>query len=115
MFWPRMMELFLKQLAERGRVKLYGFSSDAEVAMVKSAGESIETSYDWSPDGTTTNLSQAIRKAIAEETSNPISAVVVLSDGQHNEGFEPCSGCPLYQDTKHSSLYGGCRVSQRAF
>lgn len=103
-------ERFLKDLAKRGHVHVMRFASDDPVAwgppvtMVldepkpeQADGEatpgptSPHARDTFEPRGQGTNLSRAIRAAMRQKTGEPIAAIVVITDGQHNEGDDPAS------------------------
>lgn len=103
----------LKQLARRGRVRVLGFSNriqaravlpmngetpPAEVVPTSESGAA-EAAADgsgggaWlapiSPTGAGTDLAKAVREALRGESSGPIAAVVLFTDGQSTEGDQP--------------------------
>jgi len=66
---------FYQQLSEKFKLRFYKFSS---------AASRLETINNLSASGTSTNLSSAIETALSEFTGLPLSAIVVLTDGNHN-------------------------------
>jgi von Willebrand factor type A domain-containing protein len=58
---------------------------------------------DWQqalePHGTETRLGQALRDVIVDEQAAPVSAIVVLTDGQQNAGLEPSLAADLARET----------------
>ncbi len=95
-------EKFLKDLARRGHVHVMKFAGDDPVAwgpvitMVSDeqappadAGEAPAARDTFEPRGRGTNLSRAIGVAARQKAGEPIAAIVVITDGQHNQGDNP--------------------------
>ncbi|HMV85537.1 MAG TPA: glutamine amidotransferase [Blastocatellia bacterium] len=66
---------FTKNLNDKFRVGLYGFSNTA--AKIKDANE-------LKADGISTDVVTALREAVKESTGSPLSAIVLVSDGGAN-------------------------------
>jgi len=95
---------FLKALAERNRVQLYGFAEEPQLLDTIRAGweqqsatspqvsspnglRTVEDlSLDLSAKGATTNAERAVRRSIETLGNAPIAGVIVLSDGGFNQG-----------------------------
>ncbi|HKD36207.1 MAG TPA: VWA domain-containing protein, partial [Pirellulales bacterium] len=92
---------------------LLGFSepssnpSTAPAAAAKkppAAGDSQSAKTNWAealkPQGTETRLGECLRELIANERTQPISAVVVFTDGGQNAGLDPKAAIELARDAK---------------
>jgi len=66
---------FTKNLNDKFRTSLFGFSNTA--GKIKDAGE-------LKADGASTDVVTALREAVKESTSSPLSAIVLVSDGGSN-------------------------------
>ncbi len=97
---------FLDDLRGKHDVLLARFDQDvARVATLErfpqaKAGEQPpaepqKTDFKWpdtlSPQGSETRLGQALREVLNEERGQPVSGLIVISDGQQNAGLEPTS------------------------
>jgi hypothetical protein len=60
-------------------------------APLGSRDDGIKWQEAFDPRGAETRLGQALRQVVNEEHSQPVSGVVVFSDGQQNAGIEPAS------------------------
>ena len=93
----------LTDLSSRGKVRLLTFSSGDPVlrTTVQHQPDTSDNPADETqpapvitpiePTGRGTNLARATRLAVRELAGNPIAAVVLITDGQHNEGDDPLS------------------------
>src|SRR6185369_14515345 len=45
----------------------------------------------YRPDGQTTNISKGIREALRTLQGNPIAGIVLVTDGQYNDGDDPAA------------------------
>ena len=83
---------FLNDLARRNAVKVFAFS-DAPLLLAQSSGPDAATAPPAislpQPNGSYTNIGLAVRGAIAASEGSPIAGVIVLSDGQFNQGEPP--------------------------
>ncbi len=94
---------FLRELAERNRVKLYTFSDEPELRATirasrergRAAGaegssdaitEAAQTGVSFAARGPATNIERAVRRAVESLGSAPVAGVVVISDGGINQG-----------------------------
>ena len=97
---------FLRELARRGRVRVLSVSdavrlraslpsrSEAEAGGDSAKGEPWpgETGAPVPPlvpAGRSTNLARGLREALDLLAGNPVSGIVLVTDGQHNEGDSP--------------------------
>jgi hypothetical protein len=60
--------------------------------------------FDWNealaPRGIETRLGQALRQWLEAERTQPLSAVVVFTDGQHNSGIDPSAGIAVAREMR---------------
>ena len=95
---------FLRELADRNRIKLYTFSDEPQLlATIRASREEAAGSggLDDEPDslfgvrdiklelsatGSGTNIERAVRRAVESVGGAPIAGVVILSDGGFNQG-----------------------------
>lgn len=67
-------------------------------------GERAETPFDWNealaPRGIETRLGQALRQWLEAERTQPLSAVVVMTDGQHNSGIDPSAAVAVAREMR---------------
>jgi uncharacterized membrane protein len=66
---------FVKNLTDKFRTSIYGFSNTAE---------KIKDATELKAEGTATDVVTALRGAVAESTGSPLSAIVLVSDGGSN-------------------------------
>ena len=85
----KLLELF----EEKNRLEIYTFSNELRRPALekKGAAESTEnaptkTKLSLTPEGTVTNLSGALNKAVEQQAGSKIAAVVVISDGRLTAG-----------------------------
>jgi len=76
-------------------------SSDAD----KAASTTVpEKKIDWSealaPRGVETRLGQTLRQLVNEQQSQPISGIVMITDGGQNAGLEPAAAVALAREAK---------------
>ncbi|MEM7232844.1 MAG: hypothetical protein AAF517_11740, partial [Planctomycetota bacterium] len=87
----------LAKLSEHHHLELFTVSEDKARSLWNSySAESAPTSLDASPTGRTTNLAAAVRSELTEkirgndgQASGSKTAVLIISDGQHNRGPSP--------------------------
>ncbi len=68
----------VKQLEEKFRVRVYGFSGNLE---------RLRDLEGASPDGNATRIGESVSSLLAESSAVPLGAVVLLSDGADNSGM----------------------------
>jgi uncharacterized membrane protein len=92
--------LLFKKLSEKGRVRVLDFSGSVEVHDIPGVGEVVSgdeekqsnageepvTFPEFKAGGSATDITRAIREAISEKLT---SALVVITDGQHNVASNP--------------------------
>jgi len=89
---------------ETGRVDtLNKFTPEELEQFTQSGGKAgPKTEFKWAEAlaarGAETRLGQALRQMLLEERTQPVSALVLVSDGQQNAGPEPTSVLPLARD-----------------
>ncbi len=93
----------LELLEEKNRLEIYTFSNDLRRPAHGAAGEGEEETpapgkLTLSPEGTVTNLSAALRKAVEQQAGSTIAAVVVISDGRMTAGEDLPSVASFLQE-----------------
>ncbi|MCP4846923.1 MAG: VWA domain-containing protein [Verrucomicrobiaceae bacterium] len=90
--------LLLKNLAEKGRVRVFDFSGSVEAHDVPGIGEVVSEEVNdesntvpmtlpaFAANGSATDITRAVREALSEKLT---SALVVITDGQHNVVSDP--------------------------
>jgi hypothetical protein len=104
---------WLRRLRAKHDVVVVRFDQDSQrlTTLLKSVGEaddnnveSDEDRFDWQaalePRGAETRLGQALRQWIEAERPQPLSGIVVFSDGQHNAGIEPAAAIGLAREAR---------------
>jgi hypothetical protein len=105
---------FIKALTKRNRVDLFSFGQDGQNVLTldadrDGAGESLNNEQRGAIDsleaaGAATNLGRSLRRAVESLGGEPLSGIVILSDGGLNQGepadiigrFARSKGAPVY-------------------
>jgi hypothetical protein len=102
---------WLKRLRAKHDVIVVRFDRDSQrlVTLPKRSGKTDEqtdeaTGFDWQsalePQGAETRLGQALRQWIEAERSQPLSGIVVFSDGQQNAGIDTGAAIALAREAR---------------
>jgi len=87
---------------DTGRVDTISKFSPEELAKPSTSAAKPKTEFKWAEAlaarGAETRLGQSLRQLLLEERTQPVSALVLVSDGQQNAGPEPLSVLPLAKD-----------------
>src|SRR5262249_49837713 len=85
-----------------GRIDTINKFTPEELAKPSESAAKPKTEFKWADAlaarGAETRLGQALRQLLLEERTQPVSALVLVSDGQQNAGPEPSSVLPLAKD-----------------
>lgn len=74
----------LRELSAKGRLRVVSFAGGAPLAEGATNAVPAPT-----PRGTTTDLSRGVRDALRGVAGHPVAGIVLLTDGQHNDGDDP--------------------------
>lgn len=87
---------------DTGRIDTINKFTPEELAKPSESAAKPKTEFKWADAlaarGAETRLGQALRQLLLEERTQPVSALVLVSDGQQNAGPEPLSVLPLAKD-----------------